>query len=77
MHGKGEFTWKDGRKYKGDYVYDKKHGYGLFEFGDGRVYNGQWKDGVQHGDGEFFENGNSESRRGKWEGGEPVKWYDE
>ena len=25
MHGKGEYTWKDGRKYVGDYYNDKKH----------------------------------------------------
>jgi len=24
MHGKGVYTWKDGRKYEGDYVDDKK-----------------------------------------------------
>lgn len=25
MHGKGVYTWKDGRKYDGDYLNDKKH----------------------------------------------------
>ena len=38
MHGEGEFTWPDGKKYKGDlflilkggYVEDKKEGYGVF-----------------------------------------------
>jgi len=30
MHGKGIFTWKDGRKYEGDYFEDKKHGFGVF-----------------------------------------------
>jgi len=24
MHGKGTYTWKDGRKYEGEYVDDKK-----------------------------------------------------
>lgn len=30
MHGKGIFTWKDGKKYEGDYFEDKKHGFGAF-----------------------------------------------
>lgn len=30
MHGKGVYTWKDGRKYEGDYFDDKKHGYGIY-----------------------------------------------
>ena len=30
MEGKGEFTWSDGRIYKGDYLDDKKHGFGEF-----------------------------------------------
>jgi len=32
MHGKGVFTFKDGRKYSGDYVEDKKQGQGTFEW---------------------------------------------
>ncbi len=30
MHGKGKFTWKDGREYIGEYLKDKKNGYGEF-----------------------------------------------
>jgi hypothetical protein len=45
MHGKGTFTWKDGRKYFGSYVHDKKHGYGIFTWPDGREYDGMWKNG--------------------------------
>ena len=26
MHGKGVYTWRDGRKYEGEYQFDKKHG---------------------------------------------------
>jgi hypothetical protein len=25
MHGKGIYTWKDGRRYEGEYLNDKKH----------------------------------------------------
>jgi hypothetical protein len=38
MHGKGTFSWPDGRKYEGEYINDKKHGFGTFTFKDGRIY---------------------------------------
>jgi hypothetical protein len=45
MHGKGVFTWADGRIYNGDYFNDKKHGYGEFTWPDGKKYCGLWQDG--------------------------------
>jgi hypothetical protein len=42
MHGKGIYTWKDGRKYEGEYKNDKKDGYGEYTWIDGRKYAGQW-----------------------------------
>ena len=42
MHGEGEYTWPDGRKYTGTYVNDEKHGYGVFEWPDNRIYKGGW-----------------------------------
>ena len=53
MHGEGEFTWPDGKKYTGinnnyilgGYSEDKKDGYGVFKWSDGRMYKGSWKDG--------------------------------
>ena len=45
MHGKGTFTWFDGRKYVGEYVEDKKQGYGEFIWPDGRSYKGDWFNG--------------------------------
>lgn len=42
MHGKGEYTWKDGRKYDGDYKDDLKDGYGIYHWADGRQYHGSW-----------------------------------
>ena len=32
MHGEGTFIWTDDKKYKGQYVEDKKQGYGIFEW---------------------------------------------
>lgn len=40
MHGKGLYTWLDGRKYEGDYENDKKHGLGVYTWADGRIYSG-------------------------------------
>lgn len=37
--------WKDGKKYEGQFVMDKREGFGKFMWGDGRIYEGQWKDG--------------------------------
>ena len=43
MHGEGEFTFIDGKKYIGTYVEDKKEGYGEFYWPDGKIYKGNWK----------------------------------
>lgn len=47
MHGKGKYTWPDGRSYDGEYVNDKKEGKGIYTWADGRQYNGQWLNGKQ------------------------------
>lgn len=30
MHGRGIYTWKDGRRYEGEYLNDRKHGFGIY-----------------------------------------------
>jgi len=45
MHGKGAFSWLDGRSYNGEYNMDVKEGFGEFIWPDGRKYAGFWKDG--------------------------------
>ena len=42
MHGEGEYTWGDGRMYKGSYLNDKKHGFGEYTWNDGRKYIGNY-----------------------------------
>jgi len=49
MHGKGIFTWADGRVYTGEYYEDKKHGFGKVEWPGGKAYEGQWREGIQDG----------------------------
>jgi hypothetical protein len=58
MHGEGTHTWKDGRKYQGEYLDDMKHGYGTYWWANSdKKYEGNWKDGKQHGLGKFTQNG--------------------
>jgi hypothetical protein len=45
MDGEGILTWKDGKKYKGNFVNDKREGHGEFVWADGRKYIGLWKSG--------------------------------
>jgi MORN repeat len=76
MHGKGIYTWKDGRKYEGEYVNDKKHGNGVYTWADGRKYDGQWAYGKQHGRGKYVTD-NGSSKFGIWENGKRIKWLEE
>ena len=43
MHGQGEYTQPDGRRYVGEFVNDKKEGEGMMQWPDGRVYIGAWR----------------------------------
>jgi hypothetical protein len=36
MHGFGLLIWKDGKKYEGEFVNDKREGKGTFTWSDGR-----------------------------------------
>ena len=53
MHGKGTYVCKDGSKYEGNYVENRKEGFGKFTFASGNVYEGEWKDGKQDGIGKL------------------------
>ncbi len=76
MHGKGVYTWNDGRKYEGEYLYDKKHGRGLYTWADGRKYDGEWAHGRQHGKGKYVMPDGT-ARVGIWEEGKRTEWLDE
>jgi hypothetical protein len=77
MHGRGIFTWPDGRKYEGEYYNDKKHGVGTYTWADGKRYEGEWQNGRQNGSGIMYtpENG-GKGRTGQWFQGKRVKWSD-
>ena len=76
MHGQGIYTWKDGRKYDGNYFMDKKHGFGIYVWADGRKYEGMWENGKQHGEGRYT-SADGKIRRAIWKDGKRVKWMDE
>ena len=76
MHGKGTYTWKDGRKYDGQYLHDKKHGNGIYTWADGRRYDGQWAYGKQNGKGKYILPDGT-VRVGVWEDGKRIQWLDE
>ena len=42
-NGFGIQKWKDGSKYKGNYVRDQAKGWGIFYHADGDVYKGLWR----------------------------------
>lgn len=75
MHGRGVFTYPDGRKYEGEYKNNLKDGYGEYEMKDGRVYRGLWKKGQMDGEAEIEENG--VTRRALFQNGYRVRWADE
>ena len=75
MHGYGEFSWKDGKKYAGYYVNDKKDGFGIYFWSNPlRVYIGFWKDGKQDGIGKYINH--KGTKFGKWKNGErDPQWF--
>ena len=76
MHGKGVYTWADGRRYEGEYVNDKKHGFGVYTYPDGRSYKGEWANGKQHGEGVFITPQGAQ-KRGVWVDGKRSHWIDQ
>ena len=43
MHGKGKYTWSDGREYEGQWKHNLMDGYGVCKYKDGRMYTGMYK----------------------------------
>jgi hypothetical protein len=48
-HGRGVYTWADGRVYSGDFVNDEMDGYGVLEETDGTTIFGYWTAGERDG----------------------------
>ena len=76
MHGYGVYTWKDGRKYEGEYIKDRKQGMGVYLWADGRKYEGMWLNGRQHGEGKYWAKSGQQPRRGRWAEGKREEWLE-
>jgi len=66
MHGYGNYVWQDGRKYEGNYSFNKKHGKGTYTYSDGSKYRGDWVDGMQDGVGYIIDADSTYERMGLW-----------
>ena len=44
-HGKGVYTWADGRKYDGMWYNGKQHGEGVYYDASGAARHGKWENG--------------------------------
>ena len=66
-------TWKDGKKYEGNFINDKREGHGVFVWADGRKYIGAWKVGKQHGVGTYISK-EGLSKQGEWQNGRKIRW---
>jgi hypothetical protein len=73
MHGKGLFTWEDGRSYGGDFNENLREGVGIFIWPDSRKYYGNFKNNQFHGEGQFTST-EGKSRAGEWEHGQLKCW---
>ena len=46
MEGEGTYAYKDGTKYTGQWIDNKKHGMGTF-YNGAEAYRGQWKENIK------------------------------
>ena len=70
-NGQGTFTFLDGWKYEGGWVFGKYHGQGTWTSPSGYKYVGEWKDGIRSGQGtQTYPNGGK--YEGSWKNG--VRW---
>ena len=72
MHGYGQFKWKNGQIYKGNYEFDKKHGNGTLILGDETMIEAKWIEGKIHGKGKVTKK-NGQVRIVEWDMGVEIK----
>ena len=76
-NGKGKYIHLDGTTYEGDWKNDKKDGFGSFYWNNGKIYKGNWKNGKKHGEGEVYFPEEKIWKKGLWENGERVKYFEQ
>ena len=52
--GFGIQKWRDGSKFKGNFIKDCATGWGIFYHADGDIYKGQFANDITNGYGEYF-----------------------
>tara|TARA_R110000772_G_scaffold129517_4_gene237674 strand:- start:2581 stop:3258 length:678 start_codon:yes stop_codon:yes gene_type:complete len=67
-NGYGEYVWKDGDKYSGNFRKGKRNGKGINEWSDGSRYDGEWLKNKIHGQG-IYTNANGERLEGNFRKG--------
>lgn len=50
-HGIGVMVYKSGRRYEGQWAYDKREGVGYEYYANGHIYQGEYKNGKPEGKG--------------------------
>ncbi|XP_048202152.1 radial spoke head 1 homolog isoform X2 [Perognathus longimembris pacificus] len=63
----GTYIFKNGARYIGEYVKNKKHGQGTFIYPDGSRYEGDWANDQRHGHGVYYYV-NNDTYTGDWFG---------
>lgn len=75
----GRIKWADGREYNGALKGSVPDGFGAYKTSGGKEYTGYWRKGLQHGAGAYVteKDGCRIQRRGIWDNGQLVHWFDE
>lgn len=69
LHGKGEFVWKDGTKYKGEFTMNEITGRGEYTWVDKSTYVGEVKNGMREGQGKYINVDEGVEYEGQWKNG--------
>uniref|UniRef100_A0A8C8SMG9 Radial spoke head 1 homolog n=1 Tax=Pelusios castaneus TaxID=367368 RepID=A0A8C8SMG9_9SAUR len=64
--GLGTYRFKNGARYIGEFVENKKHGQGVFMYPDGSKYEGEWVEDQRHGSGVYYYM-NGDTYTGEWQ----------
>ena len=72
FNGRAIYTFKDGRKYDGDFKQGLKDGEGTYHWLNGSSYKGQWQEGHQHGHG-IFVDAKGKKIEGEFANGRKIK----
>jgi hypothetical protein len=70
MHGKGKLFWKNGDKFEGSWVNNKRDGFGIKKWDSGVIYEGHYHNDIKHGEGILKKNGKKYNE--KWENGVKI-----